>query len=468
MDRLIKLLYNPEKIVKPSEAHGDIPNTKEIFLRVFKVAWPSTLEAFLVALVTMMDTVMVSGLGESAVAAIGLTAQPRFIALSMVMANNVAVSAIVARRRGENNQKAANLTLRNALGLILIITALFSVLSVAFVDPVLRFVGSNADTHAMASEYLQIIMAGLVFQTVTLTINAAQRGSGNTRIVMRCNLVSNGVNLIFNYLLIHGNFGFPALGIAGAAIATVIGTVVAMLMAIISALPGKNFVELSSLKFFSFDKATLKGLFKVSLPTLVEQLFMRFGFLSVAIIAASLGTIAFAANQVANNITMLSFSFADGLSIAAVALVGRSLGELRPDFAKLYGAMCQRIGFCVSVLSAIVFQLFGTAIFRLFSDDEQILEYSRMLTIAMSITVLMQITQFIYTGCLRGAGDNRFTAFISLISVAIVRPLASYLFCYTFDLGLTGLWIGLIIDQTVRMLFASLRFKQGKWTKIKL
>ncbi len=466
MDRLIKLIYNQDRILKHSEKLGEIPSTKQLFFNTFKVAWPSTLEAFLVALVTMIDTVMVSGLGESAVAAVGLTAQPKFIGLSIFVANGIAVSAIVARRRGQGNQKGANDTLYNALGFAILGTVVVSTLCVIFADEMVRFVGSNSDTHEMAADYLRIVMAGIIFQTITLTINAAQRGSGNTKIVMRCNLVSNGVNLVFNYLLIHGNFGFPALGVSGAAIATVLGTLVAMVMAFFSAMPGKGYIYLKGINFFRFNKLTLKGIFNVSAPTMAEHIFLRVGFLLSAMAVANLGTIAFAANQVAHSIILLSFAFADGLSIAAVAMVGRSLGQKRPDLARLYGAMCQRIGFCISIMSATVFRLFGTDIFRLFSDREDILDYSSMLTAMMSVAVLLQVTQFIYNGCLRGAGDTRYTAMTSLLSVTIVRPLTTYIFAYPMGLGLTGVWLGLLADQMTRMIFSTIRFKQGRWTRI--
>ncbi len=468
MDKLIKLIYNQDKILKHSEKLGEIPSTRQIFSNTFKVAWPSTLEAFLVALVTLIDTVMVSGLGESAVAAVGLTSQPKFIGLSFFVANGIAVSAIVARRRGQNDQKGANDTLYNALGFAILGTVLISALTVIFADELVRFIGSNEDTHDMATGYLRIVMAGIIFQTITLTINAAQRGSGNTKIVMRCNLVSNGVNLLFNYLLIHGNLGFPALGVNGAALATVLGTVVAMVMTLHSAMPGKGFIYIKSLNFFKFDKRTVKSIFNVSTPTMAEHLFLRFGFLMTAMAVANLGTIAFAANQVAHSILVLSFAFADGLSIAAVALVGQSLGQKRPDLANLYGAMCQRIGFSISIMSATVFRVFGTDIFRLFSKREDILDYSVMLTAMMSVAVLLQVTQFIYSGCLRGAGDTRYTAMVSLISVAIVRPLTTYIFAYPMGFGLTGVWMGLLADQMTRMVFSTIRFKRARCANIKI
>ncbi len=460
--------FSSDTILKNTEVNGEIPSTRNILGTVAKIAWPSTVESFFVALVALIDTIMVSGLGESAVAAVGLTTQPKFIGLAFFMSVCVSVSAIVARRRGEDNPTAANKTLYNALGINLIATAVVSVAFFFLSGPILKFVGSNADTHDDAEVYLKITMCAIIFQVVSLTINAAQRGSGNTKVVMRSNLVSNAVNLLFNFLLIHGNLGFPALGVAGAAIATVLGTIAAMIMSIISVLPGKGFVSIYSLKFFNFDRSILASIYKVGSSSLVEQGFLRFGFLLFSIFAASLGTIAFAAHQIGMNIMSLSFSFADGLSIAAVSLVGRSLGQGRPYLAKLYGAMCQRIGFVISLILAIIYFFFGTNIYGLFSDRSDVLEYGAVITNLISFIVFMQIAQLIYMSSLRGAGDTKFTAYASFISVGVIRPISTYILGFVVGWGLIGLWVGVLIDQTLRVVLSSARFKQGKWVNLKL
>lgn len=432
------------------------------------MAWPSTVESFLVALVGMIDTMMVGTLGAEAIAAVGLSTQPKFIGLCVFFSINIAVSAVVARRKGQNDKDGANRALQQALLITVLFTVLISVLFVLFTDPILRLAGTTAETHTMAADYLRIIMGCMCFQTLSMVINAAQRGVGNTRIAMRTNLISNGINIIFNYLLIGGKLGFPALGVRGAAIATVLGTIVACVMSFASVLHANGFVFLGFEKKLRFDKATLSALFKVGSSSFAEQIFLRIGFFTYALIVARLGTIAFAAHQVGMNIMSISFSFADGLSIAAVALVGQSLGQKRPDLAKLYGAICQRIGFFISALLAVVYFFFGTDIYRCFSDREDILGYGAIITNLISVIVLLQIAQVIYSGCLRGAGDTRYVAFVSLVSVAFIRPAAGYILCYTFGFGLIGAWAGLIFDQGMRLILTWIRFHKGKWINIQL
>ncbi len=463
-----KRLFSVKHFLHGQEVLGEIPPSRQCYLTTIHMAWPSILESFLVALVGFIDTIMVSSLGSYAIAAVGLTTQPKFICLAVFISMNVAVSALVARRRGEDDRESANSILMQAMIITIGLTVVISVAACAFADPILRLAGTAEDTHEAAVAYFRIISGGMIFNVISLVINAAQRGAGNTKIAMWTNIVSNGVNIVFNYLLIGGNFGFPKLGVAGAAIATVLGTVCACGMSIYSVCHKDRFLYLRALKKIGFDRRSLGALANLGSSTLAEQIFLRIGFLTYAMIVARLGTTAFAAHQVGMNIMSISFSFGDGLSVAAVALVGRSLGERRQDLARIYGAICQRLGFLFSVLLCIVYVSLSRQIFRLFSDEVEILDYGVMIVNMIAVIVFMQITQVIYSGCLRGGGDTRFTALVSLVSVAFFRPFSGWLFCYPLGLGLTGAWIGLAIDQFCRLLMTFIRFKSGKWIKLNI
>lgn len=460
-------LLNVSRILKNTPSGGELPSVKQFIKRTFLIAWPSTLESFLISLVSLVDIIMVSTLGTSAIASVGLTTQPKFIGLAVFLSLNVAVSALVARRYGEKDQERANRILGQALVLTLGLTAIISVLCVAFADPILHLAGSAPDTHEDAVAYFRIIMGGMVFNVLTMLVNAAQRGVGNTKIAMRTNMVSNAVNVVFDYLLIGGHFGFPKLGVAGAAVATVLGTVCAFIMCLFSLMKKGMFLDLRKiLRSWRFDKKTLGSIFNIGSSTFVEQIFLRVGFLTYAIIVANLGTVAFAAHQVGMNIMTISFSFGDGLSAAAVALIGQSLGEKRPDKAKIYGSVCQRFGLTCALCLSPIYLIFGRNIFSWFSSDEQILAYGAMIMTIMTFVVFLQISQVIYSGCLRGAGDTRYTAFVSLISVAIIRPLSGYLLCYPMGLGLLGAWLGLLFDQFMRFVMTAVRFVHGHWRHI--
>lgn len=443
---------------------------KDIVKTSINMAWPAIVESFFSAFAGLIDSLMVSALGASSVAAVGLTTQPKFLGLAFFFALNVAISALVARRRGEKRQEDANRILCTAVVFIVIMAILLSLFFVCAADNIIRLCGSTAETHDAAVQYYQIIMGGMIFNCIQMGINSAQRGAGNTKITMRTNVTSNVINIIGNYLLIEGHFGFPALGIKGAALATVFGTVVAAVMSVLSLMKATGFI---SIPYIIKNKilpslSSLVNLLKVGYSVFFEQVLMRIGFMLTAIMAANQGTDAMAAHQVGMNILGLSFAFGDGLQATAVALIGRSLGEKDEELAKEYGRTCRMIGAVIAVFVAIVYFFGAETLMKLFFEEEHIVKIGvKIMYVALAV-VIFQIQQVIYMGCLRGAGDTLYTAIASAVSVTLIRTIGSYACGYLLGWGIVGIWLGILADQVSRYLFGSIRFKQGKWTKIRI
>lgn len=438
--------------------------------KTLDMAWPAILESFFTAFAGLVDSLMVSSLGAHAVAAVGLTTQPKFLGLSMFIAANVSISALVARRKGQGKREEANRIFSTFLVFIVLASVAFSFLLVAFADPIIRMCGSEELTHDSAVIYFRIIMGGMIFNVIQMGVNSAQRGAGNTRITMRTNLVSNTVNIILNYLLIQGHFGFPALGIRGAALATVSGTVIASIMSVLSVWKKDNFVSIPMIiaqKIRPTGEAFL-SIVRVGYSVFAEQVLMRIGFMLTAIMAAKQGTSAMAAHQVGMNIMGLSFSFGDGLQATAVALIGYSLGAKQPARAKEYGRTCRMIGGVIAAVLAVLYFTGAGALMRLFFEEEEIVAIGVNIMHVILFVVMLQIAQVIYMGCLRGAGDTLYTAAASTISVTLVRTAGSWFFGYVLNMGITGIWFGVLADQVSRFLFASIRFRQGKWTEIRI
>lgn len=467
-EKFYSLFYNPRRISRRVSLQGEIPESGELVRRTARVALPSIIESFLIAVVSMVDTYMVSGLGEYAISAVGLTTQPKFVSLAAFIAISTAVSALVARRRGEGRHQEAGKVLQQALLVSLLLTAVVTLVFQLIAEPAMSLMGSQEDSHRDAVLYLRIITGGMVFQVVTLVINAAQRGVGNTKIAMKTNIASNLVNVFFNYLLIEGRFGFPRLEVAGAAVATVIGTVVSCVMAIVSVSHRDGYLHLFKDFKLRFERAVLKPIVKLGVPTLAEQVFIRIGFIMYFALIARLGTTANAAHHVGMNFIHISFSLAEGLSVAAIAMVGRSLGEGRKDMALIYSSICQRFGLLCSCLVALVYIPFGRQLFSLFVTGAETLALGAQIMKVAAVVVFIQITMIIFISCLRAAGDVKYVAGVGLVSIGIVRPLSAWILCYPMGLGLVGAWMGMLIDQALRLLLSYLRYRKGNWLNIKI
>lgn len=443
---------------------------KEDIKKTLNMAWPAILESFFGAFVGLIDSLMVSSLGSYAVAAVGLTTQPKFVGLSMFFAANVSISALVARRKGQDKREEANRIFTTFLFFIIIAAIILSILFVVFASPLIRLCGSEELTHDGAVQYFRIIMGGMIFNVIQMGVNSAQRGAGNTKITMKTNLVSNTVNIIANYLLIGGKFGFPALGIRGAALATVLGTVVASIMSVASVWKNDTFISIPLILKNKVKPAweAFKNIVSVGYSVFAEQLLMRVGFMATAIMAADQGTAAMAAHQVGMNIMGLSFSFGDGLQATAVALIGFSLGANEPEQAKKYGKTCRMMGAVIAVVLSVIYFVGARFLMSMFFQEKEIVDIGVSIMRVIIFVVILQISQVIYMGCLRGAGDTAYTAMASTISVTVMRTIGSYVCGYLLGWGIVGIWVGVVADQLSRYIFASVRFKQGKWVNIKI
>lgn len=468
MGNLLKRFFSIDYMLRKNEILGTLPTTREVYKNSFNMSWPCAFEAVLVSLVGSIDIMMVGGLGAETIAAVGLTNQPKFVLLAMIFSLNVGVTAIVARRKGAEDFKGANSCLKQSIILSFIISLIMAISGYIYAHEIMIFAGAGEDVINDSVAYYKILMVSIVFTSLSLTINAAQRGVGNTKISMRTNVVANIVNLIFNYFLINGVWIFPRLEVRGAALATTLGSIVSFLMSVFSVYYNTRVLDLRGRGNWKFDKATMKAFLSISGSSVVEQVFMRIGFFSFAIIVAALGTIAFATHQICMNVINLSFCFGDGLSAAAASLVGQNLGAKRPDKAKIYGKTGQRMAFIVSTVLFFLFILARKQIIMLFNSEEHIVSLGGTIMIIIAFTTHAQTSQTVYNGCLRGAGDTKFVALISFISIALIRPALAWVLCFPANLGLKGAWIALFADQTMRYILGKKRFDSGKWTKIKI
>lgn len=449
----------------------ELENPQDQRSLILKLTWPALGENILSTLVSLADTAMVATLGTYAISAVGLVTQPRFIVFSSFMALGVGTTALVARAKGENNPESANKVLRQSMLLALIIVIAVSVLMYIFADPLIRLLASDSiseEAIQAALDYLKIQIYGFPILGLTYIMNGALRGVGNTKAAFYTNTVSNVVNVILNYLLIGGNFGFPALGVAGASLATVIGQTVAFAMALYWLFEGKQYIRLRVRDSYVPDFPMIGRIARIGVPALLEQAVMRIGMMLFTTIATSLGDKPYAAHVVAMNIQTLSFAVGNSFGVAVTTLTGQSLGRKRTDLARTYMSKTLQLCHFCSLLVSLALFFGGSLMAKLFSADPEIIDMAAMALRIIAVFNIVSNARFVYNAALRGAGDAMFTAWTTMIGILITRPLVAYLLVYQFHLGLAGVWIALISDAVVCFALAIVRWKNGKWAQVKV
>ncbi len=459
-------MFNTLKYLKPNEIQGDIPHFKQTSKEVMKIVWPSMLEAFLVALVVLLDGVMVANMiGKDANTGISLVKQIVYLQTSLVTVISICMTAVIARRRGENEEEKANKAMHQgmqfAIGLSLFVAIAFGVFS----TPLAQMMASSDTSESvinMASTYLRVMSVGFVFNALRLVINTGQRSIGNTKISLYTNVASNITNVALNALLI------PLFGIAGAASATVISNAVALIFSIICILPKDNFLHFNIKYLTKFDVESFDVFKKLVVGAFIDQMLLRLGFIILALIINNLGEQATYVNGVCLDVNSLIFTLADGFAIGTSAIIGRKLGEKRKDLAIVYSRVSMTVSVLIAIVVGIGMIFLRPLLLQLYDCPADDFALAQNVLMIATLTVIPQNIQWVITGILRGSGDTKFTAMTSFISIVVMRPIVTYLLCYTFGLGLYGSWFGMLADQCIRCCANIWRYKSRVWLHIKV
>jgi putative MATE family efflux protein len=445
------------------------PQSEQTIIRqdVFRLALPAMGEQMLSMMVGIVDTYLVGHLGAAPLAAVGLANQWVMVAAMLFGAIATGATALIARFVGAREKAQANEVLRQSMLLGVGIGAVATLLGSTLAEPAVRLLGAEEEVVALSTAYLRIVASIFFFSTLMFIGNASLRGAGDTRTPLLVMLTVNVVNIAVAWTAINGPFGLPKMGVTGSAIGAATGRVVGSLFVIALLLRGRSGIRLR-LGGLRPDRDLIRRILHVGLPTGVEQLFFRSGHMVFARILAELGTVSYAANQVAMNGWSLSFMPGFGFALAATTLVGQSLGAQDPDGAQQRGYTAYRLSATLMGTMGFFFLLFPAEIVGFFTNDPAVIAIGTMpLRMVGLIQPLLAATQ-VFPGALRGAGDTRFPMVVTGASIWFIRLPLAYLFALVLGWGLPGAWGALALDLSMRGLLNFLRFRGGRWKTVKV
>lgn len=438
-----------------------------IWREILRITFPAFIELVLSTLFGMVDMVMVGRLSPAAIAAVGLTNQPFMLLMAVFAAVNIGGTTLVAWSVGGENLSQAKTATRQIILVNTLLGVTVAIFGVLAARPIVLFMGANSDTVEMATVYFQIVASGLIFQALTLGISACLRGAGETKTPMAYNVGSNLVNVFGNYVLIYGQWGFPRLGVAGAALSTTLSRLLACLAAFyVIYFSGQTIIRIRIKDRFRLDKKLIKQIFIIGLPSAAEQFVLQSGLMLFAKIVSSLGTTEFAAHQIGINISGLSFAPSMAFGVAATALVGQSLGAGDPARAENYARAIRKLAIFTACLVGLGFILFSHPLARIYTTDSTVAWKAGSVLKILALAQPGQSSQLTLAGALRGAGDTMYPLYASALGIWGFRVGVTYIFVHLCQWGLTGAWIALVMDQYIRSLVIHLRFYSGCWKNI--
>lgn len=434
---------------------------------VLNLALPAMGEQLLSMMVGIVDTFLVGHLGAPPLAAVGLANQWVFMATMLFGAVATGSTALIARFIGAREPDQADEVLRQSILLGALIGLLATLLGFGFARQAVALLGAEQDVIGLGTSYLRVVSSIFFFSTLMFIGNASLRGAGDTRTPLFVMLVVNGVNIVVAWTAINGPFGLPQLGVTGSALGAATGRLVGGLLVIGILLRGRANIRLK-LANLRPDWDLISRILRVGLPSGLEQLLFRTGHMVFARVLAELGTIAYAANQVAMNGWSLSFMPGFGFALAATTLVGQSLGAEDPDGAQNRGYTAYRMGAALMAAVGLTFLFFPAQIVGFFTTDPQVIAIGTMPLRMVGLIQPLLAASMVFSGGLRGAGDTRWPMIITGGSIWLVRLPLAYLFALVLDWGLPGAWTALALDLSLRGLLNFLRFRGGRWKTVEV
>lgn len=415
--------------------------------QIATIGIPAVIESIINVVIGSIDTRMISPLGKGAVSAVSFTAQPKLIILAIFFAMGTAVSVFVAQALGRRDREEANAYFHAILRITVLLSLVLGILCGLLAKPIMSVCNRQPDTVGMSVSFFRIIMFFLVFNTVSIVLNAALRGVGKTRLTLISSVSMGVVDIFVNYLLIEGHWGFPKLGVVGDAMGTVCGMIAACVISVVLLSRRSDFLTLKGIFTPKRNPEIMKNIRDKAGNTVVENLFTRIGFLLSSIIISGLTSDVTAVYSVTMILLNYSFSFGDGLQTAVVTLTGQSMGARQYRDVKDYVHLSRIVGVVLSLALSAAYILGARSFFSQFFQDEEAIAQGISYTYVAAALTLLQIIRIINVAAMRGMGDVKSPRIMATICVLIISPAVAFVLTSILHWGVWGIWAASVTSQ---------------------
>ena len=417
--------------------------------------------------VGLVDNLMVGQLGAAELAAVSLGNSFFFVAMSIGIGFSTAITPLVAEADSEHNFSRGKSAFKHGFVLCSLLAIVLFVL-ILLAKPLMYMMNQPQEVVVLALPYLDIIAISLVPLIIFQALKQFSDGMSLTKFPMYATVTANVINVFFNYVLIFGVWGFPKMGVVGAGIGTLIARfVMIILMWYFLNRLEKTKAYVKDLKLFVLEHSMLKKINSLGLPSAL-QMFFEVGLFTAAIwLSGTLGKNPQAANQIALNLSSMTFMIATGLSVTAMIRVGNQKGLKRPVELRRIATSIFIMGLALAILFALIFLIFNNVLPTFYldlndlthiADNQNVVEIASSLLIIAALFQISDSTQVVFLGALRGLQDVKIPTLITFFAYWIIGFPVSYFLGDASKYGSSGIWIGLLAGLTASSIFLYIRF----------
>jgi len=436
----------------------------EVDRALARLAVPAMVQGLLFTLVFVVDTLMVARLGATAIAAVGAAGPVIWSLSSLLFALSRATTALVSQAVGAKRLESAHWAAGQSLVLAMVLGLAAAAIFVVGRRAIMLPFGLAPEVVAPASRYLAIVGAALAVSLPGHVLAVTFQAAGDTRTPLVVSAVGNVVNVVGDYVLIFGVWGFPALGTDGAALATATCRVVEFVL--LAGLLRRHEVCPAAAHGLQLHRPTLRDIGRIGMPAVAEAASFHGGYLAFSCLVSWLGTVALASHRICLSIEGLAFMPATGLAVAAATHTGQRLGAGRLDLAELGVARVRRRTVQFMAAVALVLLAMPTVLVGPYTDDPAVAATAaRCLRIGALELVPLGVASTLI-GVLQGAGDTRSPLLVTSLGIWLVRVPLTALFGLVLGLGLPGVWAATALDWWVRAGLLERAVASGRWRLI--
>jgi MATE family multidrug resistance protein len=440
---------------------------------LLQIAWPLIINSGTFAVLNFCDRLFLANYGEAEFRASLPSGILFFTLVCGFMALAGFTNTFVAQMWGAGDKPGC--AKATAQGILF---SIFSIPLIMLLTPVglwcLRLSGHGADVLALEEEYFKILMWCGGGMTLSSALSSFFSGRGKTFVIMGCNIVANGLNILLNYLFVFGKWGFPEMGIAGAGWATVIGSWLSPAIFAVLYFSRAANDEFRTWKNLRYDPTLFKRMIRFGFPSGIHWFLDVAAFTVFVLLVGRLGPIAHIASNIALSINLIAFMPMVGMGMAASILVGQYLGRNQPQYAERVGWLALKIGIGYIAVIGVTFLLFPAFYANVFASDSGSVPYDelifavRILLVMLAVWGVADATALILSGALKGAGDTHFVLYFQSTVAWGFMVLGQLLIVLVFKLNVYVSWAWTLLYIVILGIGFALRFRNGRWKKIDL
>ncbi|MEM5515389.1 MATE family efflux transporter [Henriciella sp. AS95] len=416
----------------------------------------------------LIDAFWVGRLGDAAIAAVSVSFPVIFLTIAIGSGLGIAGSILVAQYFGARNQEMVNHVAGQTMLMVLITSAVMGLAGYLLTPALLTLMGVEPDVYAGAKGFMHVAFMGLVFSFSFMMFQAIMRGIGEMRLPIMIVAGTVLLNFFLDPLFIFGWGSFPAMGVMGAALATLVTQSIATCIGLLVLFGGKYGIHVS-LKNFKPDFAFIKKAFFLGLPASIELSARAFGLIIMTFLIASFGTLAIASYGVGSNMIQVAMIPAMGFSMAISTLVGQNIGAGNLPRAERIGRLGALVSFCVlSVFGVIVFAFAPHFVAFFVPGEEEVIATGATFLRTVSLAWGLLGVQFALSGVLRASGNMLTTMMLTIISQWMILFPVAYILSQNTSLGLEGVWWAFPISYALVSMISIAIIAKGDWKNKKV